>query len=141
MDPMDLVNASGRGKWNVFAWLQVSPIEGVVVVFCKFQHPFQRVHILDDLEINTPLSNAIQVMYENTSALVMTPEGNTDVFTIDTGVLQGDPLAPFLFIIYLHRKKSENFTPDYTVIFHFSPCNLTSGVRIFRKYRMKHFAR
>ena len=54
MDPMDLVNASGRGKWNVFAWLQVSPIEGVVVVFCKLQHPFQRVHILDDLEITRP---------------------------------------------------------------------------------------
>ena len=36
--------------------------------------------------------NAIRVIYENTSALVMTPEGKT-------GVLQGDPLAPFLFVI------------------------------------------
>ena len=40
-------------------------------------------------------------MYENTSALVMTPEGNTDLFPIGTGVLQGDQLAPFLFIICL----------------------------------------
>ena len=45
--------------------------------------------------------NAIRVMYENSSALVMTPEGNTDVFLIDTGSLQGDPLAPFLFVICL----------------------------------------
>ena len=28
----------------------------------------------------------------------MTPEGNTDIFPIDTGVLQGDPFAPFLFV-------------------------------------------
>ena len=40
-------------------------------------------------------------MYENTSALVITPEGKTEQFAIDTGVLQGDPLAPFLFIICL----------------------------------------
>ena len=44
---------------------------------------------------------AIKVMYENTSALVITPEGNTDIFKIDAGVLQGDPLAPFLFIVCL----------------------------------------
>ena len=44
---------------------------------------------------------AIRVMYENTSASVITPEGKTEQFAIDTGVLQGDPLAPFLFIICL----------------------------------------
>ncbi|CAH1252612.1 Hypp960 [Branchiostoma lanceolatum] len=32
---------------------------------------------------------------------VLTPEGETDFFKIDTGVLQGDPLAYFLFIIVL----------------------------------------
>ena len=40
-------------------------------------------------------------MYENTSAFVVTPEGNTDIFQVDTGVLQGNPLASFLFIICL----------------------------------------
>ena len=40
-------------------------------------------------------------MYKDTFALVLTPEGETDTFKIDTGVLQGDPLAPFLFIIVL----------------------------------------
>ncbi|XP_014678985.1 PREDICTED: uncharacterized protein LOC106818826 [Priapulus caudatus] len=41
-------------------------------------------------------------MYENTSAVVITPEGETDAFNIDTGVLQGNPLARFLFIICLN---------------------------------------
>ena len=44
---------------------------------------------------------AIRVMYENTSAVVITREGETEQFSIDKGVLQGDPLAPFLFIICL----------------------------------------
>ena len=44
---------------------------------------------------------AIHKMYENTSALVIIPEGKTDLFPIDTGVLRGDPLAPFPFIICL----------------------------------------
>ena len=43
----------------------------------------------------------VKVRYENTSALVIITEGKTDLFPIDTGVLQGDPLAPFLFIICL----------------------------------------
>ncbi|KAI8490785.1 hypothetical protein Bbelb_315780 [Branchiostoma belcheri] len=45
--------------------------------------------------------SAIRVMYEDTSAVVITPEGETDAFSINTGVLQGDPLAPFLFVICL----------------------------------------
>ena len=45
---------------------------------------------------------ATRVMYEDISAVVTTPEGEKDLFAIDTGILQGDPLAaPFLFIICL----------------------------------------
>ena len=47
--------------------------------------------------IPSEIVNAIRVMYENTFALVVTPEGNTDIFQD----LQGDPLAQFLFIICL----------------------------------------
>ena len=57
--------------------------------------------ILSSYGIPPEIVAAIKVMYGNTSALVITPEGNTDVFKIDTGVLQGDPLAPFLFIVCL----------------------------------------
>jgi hypothetical protein len=33
--------------------------------------------------------------------MVHSPDGDTDFFDITTGVLQGDTLAPFLFIICL----------------------------------------
>ena len=38
-------------------------------------------------------------MYVNTSAVVLTIKRET--FNINTGVFQGDPLAPYLFIIVL----------------------------------------
>ena len=41
-------------------------------------------------------------MYTNTKAKVISPDGETEMFDITTGVLQGDTLAPFLFIIVLH---------------------------------------
>ena len=50
--------------------------------------------ILSAYGIPPEIVSAIRVMYENTSALVITPEGNTDIFQIDTGVLQGHPLTP-----------------------------------------------
>ena len=63
--------------------------------------------------IHFEIVNAIRVMYENTSALVVTPEGITDIFQVDTGFLQGDPLAPFLFIICLDCTLSTSiFPPD-----------------------------
>ena len=57
--------------------------------------------ILEAYGIPPDVVNAIRVMYTDTSALVITPEGETDAFSIDTGVLQGDPLAPFLSIVVL----------------------------------------
>ena len=40
-------------------------------------------------------------MYCNTTATVLAPEGETKSFEINAGVLQGDTLAPFLFIMVL----------------------------------------
>ena len=40
-------------------------------------------------------------MYSNTKAKIVTPDGETEMFEITAGVLQGDTLAPFLFIIVL----------------------------------------
>ena len=57
--------------------------------------------ILEAYGIPPDVVSAIRVMTENTSAVVITPEGETEQFAIDTGVLQGDPLALFLFIICL----------------------------------------
>ena len=40
-------------------------------------------------------------MYQNTMAKVTSPDGETDLFEILAGVLQGDTLAPYLFVIVL----------------------------------------
>ena len=40
-------------------------------------------------------------MYYNTEAIVCSPGGETDFFTFHAEVLQGDTLAPFVFIIAL----------------------------------------
>ena len=42
------------------------------------------------------------ILYRNTKVKVRSPVGNTDYFDIAAGVLQGDTLAPYLFIICLN---------------------------------------
>ena len=44
---------------------------------------------------------AITILYRNTKAKVRSPDGDTEYFDIIAGVLQGDTLAPYLFIICL----------------------------------------
>ena len=44
---------------------------------------------------------AITILYRNTKVKVRSPEGDTEYFDIVAGVLQGDTLAPYLFIICL----------------------------------------
>ena len=41
------------------------------------------------------------MLYKNTKVKVRSPDGDTDDFDIVAGVLQGDPLAPYHFIICL----------------------------------------
>ncbi|XP_014664083.1 PREDICTED: uncharacterized protein LOC106806602 [Priapulus caudatus] len=48
--------------------------------------------ILEAYGIPPDVVVAIRVMYENTSAVVITPEGETDAFNIDTGILPEDRL-------------------------------------------------
>ena len=44
---------------------------------------------------------AVIMLYKNTKVKVRFPDGDTVYFNIVAGVLQGDTLAPYLFIIYL----------------------------------------
>ena len=44
---------------------------------------------------------AIMMLYRNTKVKVCSPDGDTDYFDIVAGVLQGDTLAPYVFIICL----------------------------------------
>ena len=41
------------------------------------------------------------ILYKNTKVKVCSPDGDTEYFDIVAGVLQGDTLAPYLFIICL----------------------------------------
>ena len=44
---------------------------------------------------------ANSIMYEDTTAKVIKPDGETETFTILAVVLQGDTLAPYLFVIII----------------------------------------
>ena len=57
--------------------------------------------------------NAIRVLYDNSKSAVMVDGNITDSFQVTTGVLQGDVLAPFLFIIvidYLMKMATDDTT-------------------------------
>ena len=45
---------------------------------------------------------AIMILYKETKAMLCSPDGDMDFFDIVARVLQGDILAPFLFIIFLN---------------------------------------
>ena len=78
-----------------------------VFTFIDFRKAFDTVHrgkmlkILKAYVIPNRIVIAIATMYENTRAQVITPDGETEPFNISAGVLQGDTLAPYLFVIGL----------------------------------------
>ena len=89
-------------------------IEGVkknnlkaAIIFVDFRKAFDSIHrgrmmkILKAYDVPEKLLCAINLMYQNTRAKVLTPDGETEQFEILAGVLQGDTLAPFLFAIVL----------------------------------------
>ena len=76
-----------------------------ILIFVDFKKAFDSVdrdklfEILSLYGIPTKIIDAIRLLYVNTKASVLTPDGETDTFPILAGILQGDTLAPFLFII------------------------------------------
>ena len=75
------------------------------MTFIDFSKAFDSIHrgkmirILKAYGIPPTLLRAIEAMYTNTKAKVVSPDGETELFDITAGVLQGDTLAPFLFVI------------------------------------------
>ena len=78
-----------------------------VITFVDFSKAFDSIHrgklmeILRAYGIPNKIVDAISILYKDTMAQVLTPDGDTEFFEILAGVLQGDTLAPFLFIIAL----------------------------------------
>ena len=84
---------------------------------------------------------AITILYRNTKVKVRSPDGDTEYFDIVAGVLQGDTLAPYLFIICLDyvlrtsidkirendfelRKKRSRRYPAKTIIYADYACDI-----------------
>ena len=78
-----------------------------MLCFMDFRKAFDSISrqaifdILPLYGIPKPIVEAIKSLYINTEATVITPDGETEFFEITAGVLQGDTLAPFIFVIVL----------------------------------------
>jgi hypothetical protein len=59
------------------------------------------VEILRSYGIPQKLVQAIRCLYDGSSSCVLVDNQMSDNFAVTTGVLQGDTLAPFLFVIVL----------------------------------------
>ena len=57
--------------------------------------------IFDLYGIPAPIIDAIRAIYTESESCILTPDGMTDFFAITSGILQGDTLAPLLYIIVL----------------------------------------
>ena len=66
--------------------------------------------ILSSYGIPDKIVNAVSIMYMDTRAKVLSVDGETEMFEITAGVLQGDTLAPFLFIIIVDYVMRETIT-------------------------------
>ena len=77
------------------------------LIFVDFTKAFDSIHrgkmeqILLAYGIPKETVAAITILYRNTKVKVRSPDGDTEYFDIVAGVLQGDTLAPYLFIISL----------------------------------------
>ena len=96
----------------------------IVAVFVDFSKAFDCVdrkaleNILAFYNVHTSFIKAIMSLYTCTTACVRTTSGCTDEFDTTSGVLQGDTLAPYLFVIvmdYIMRTSLLNNNDGYTV--------------------------
>ena len=78
-----------------------------ILIFIDFKKALDTIYrgkmlaILKAYGILEELVSAISIMYEDTTAKIITPGGETETFNILVGVLQGDTLAPYLFVIVI----------------------------------------
>ena len=71
--------------------------------------------VLRHYGIPEPLVNAIRALYNNSKSAMMVDENISDPFEVSTGALQGDVLAPFLFIIldYLLKRLHQTLIQEW----------------------------
>ena len=97
----------------------------LVVTFIDFKKAFDSINrkvmfaVLRHYGIPEAVVNAISVLHKNSKSVVMVDRGLSDPFDVTTGVLQGDVLAPFLFVVlvdYLLKKATSQL--DSGVVTH-----------------------
>ena len=77
------------------------------ILFVDFTKPFDSIHrgkmeeILLAYGLQKETVAAIMILYRNTKVKVRSPDGDTEYFDMVAGILQGDMLSPYLFIICL----------------------------------------
>ena len=78
-----------------------------ILLFVDFTKAFDSIHrgkmeqILLAYSLPKETIAAITILYRNTKVKVRSPDGDTEYFDIVAGVLQGDTVTPYLFIICL----------------------------------------
>ena len=88
------------------------------LVFLDFRKAFDALHrssipvILSQYNVPNCLISDINQMYSDTSACVSTELGPTEWFKTTSGVLQGDTLSPYLFIVLLDYALKKTLQDD-----------------------------
>ena len=104
--------------------LQISREQGTII-FLDFSKAFDSVNrynmikILSNYGIPNEIIQAIDVMYTDSFSFIQSVDGSTEQFATTSGILQGDTLAPYLFIIVV----------DYILRFTLDPVR-TKGIDI-----------
>ena len=102
----------------------------VIISFVDFSKAFDSINrpvmweILAHYGIPHKLIAAIKSLYDDSTSCVKIGSNQTDSFAVRTGVLQGDTLAPFMFIIVLDyaMQRTEN---DLGITTHIEPSSMT----------------
>lgn len=117
LDPLLRKNQNGfrRGRNTLSQILAIRRIleemrklnKDAFICFVDFKKAFDSIsrekmfEILKLYGIPGKIISAIRALYVSTKAKVISTDGDSDIFDIHAGVLQGDTLAPFLFILVL----------------------------------------
>jgi exonuclease III len=99
----------------------------LTLTFIDFKKAFDSINrkvmfaVLRHYGIPEAVVNAISALYNNSKSAVMVDGSISDPFNVSTGVLQGDVLAPFLFIVlvdFLLKKATSDPDLDSGVVTH-----------------------
>jgi len=93
--------------WRMIEAMSAKKDKKLCAIFVDFtkafdsSQPWPCVSILLTYGIPSAVINAIRRVYTNSKSFVSTHNRETEAFAVNTGILQGDTLAPFLFIVVL----------------------------------------